>query len=49
MALAQSVPRGEIRLIEDAGHVTVHFRRPDAVLQAIEDLFGRGASIDVPW
>jgi len=37
-ALAESVPRGEIRLIEHAGHVTIHFRRPDAVIQAIQDL-----------
>jgi hypothetical protein len=29
---------GEIRLIEDVGHVTLHLRRPDAVLQAIQDL-----------
>jgi pimeloyl-ACP methyl ester carboxylesterase len=40
-ALAESVPRGEIRLIEDAGHVTIHFRRPDAVLQAIQDLLDK--------
>jgi pimeloyl-ACP methyl ester carboxylesterase len=40
-ALAESVPRGENRLIDDAGHVTIHFRRPDAVLQAIQDLIGR--------
>jgi pimeloyl-ACP methyl ester carboxylesterase len=39
-ALAGSVPRGEIRLI-DAGHVTLHYRRPDAVLQAIQDLLSR--------
>jgi hypothetical protein len=39
-ALAESVPRGEIRLI-DAGHVTMHFRHPDAVLLAIQDLIGR--------
>jgi hypothetical protein len=39
-ALAESVPRGEIRLV-DAGHVTMHLRRPDAVLQAIQDLLGR--------
>lgn len=39
-ALAGSVPRGEIRLIDDAGHVTMHLRRPDAVLQAIQDLLG---------
>ncbi|HVA89720.1 MAG TPA: hypothetical protein VNL71_07740 [Chloroflexota bacterium] len=39
--LAESVPRGEIRLIDDAGHVTMPFRRPEAVLQAIQDLLGR--------
>jgi pimeloyl-ACP methyl ester carboxylesterase len=39
-ALAESVPRGENRLV-DAGHVTMHLRRPDAVLQAIQDLLGR--------
>jgi pimeloyl-ACP methyl ester carboxylesterase len=39
-ALAESVPRGELRLV-DAGHVTIHFRRPDAVFQAIQDLVGR--------
>jgi pimeloyl-ACP methyl ester carboxylesterase len=33
--------RGENRLIEDVGHVTLHFRRPDAVMQAIRDLFDR--------
>jgi pimeloyl-ACP methyl ester carboxylesterase len=32
---------GENRLIEDVGHVTLHFRRPDAVLQAIQDLIDR--------
>jgi pimeloyl-ACP methyl ester carboxylesterase len=32
---------GENRLIQDVGHVTLHFRRPDAVLQAIRDLFDR--------
>jgi pimeloyl-ACP methyl ester carboxylesterase len=32
---------GENRLIEDVGHVTLHFRRPDAVLQAIRDLLER--------
>ncbi|MFF8787465.1 alpha/beta fold hydrolase [Streptomyces sp. NPDC015125] len=40
-ALAKSVPRGENRLIEGAGHVTIHWRRPDAVLQAIRDLLDR--------
>jgi hypothetical protein len=35
-ALAGSVPRGEIRLV-DAGHVTMHLRHPGAVLQAVQD------------
>jgi hypothetical protein len=35
--MVSSVPRGEIRLVE-AGHVTMPFRCPDAVLQAIQDL-----------
>jgi len=39
-ALAVSVPRGEIRLI-DAGHVTLHLRCPGAVVQTIQDLLGR--------
>lgn len=39
-ALAESVSHGENRLIEGAGHVTIHFRRPDAVLEAIQDLLG---------
>jgi hypothetical protein len=39
--LAASVPRGENRLIGDAGHLTILWRRPDAVLQAIQDLVGR--------
>lgn len=38
-ALAGSVPRGEIRLV-DAGHVTIHLRRPDVVVEAIRDLLG---------
>jgi pimeloyl-ACP methyl ester carboxylesterase len=39
-ALAASVPRGEVRLV-DAGHVTMHMRHPDAVRQAIQDLLGK--------
>ncbi len=35
--MASSVPRGEVRLVE-AGHVTMPFRCPDSVLQAIQDL-----------
>ncbi len=38
--LAASVSRGENRLV-DAGHLTMHLRHPDAVLQAIQDLLGR--------
>jgi hypothetical protein len=36
--LAKAVPRGEYRLLEDAGHTTIHTDRPDAVVQAIRDL-----------
>ena len=39
-ALAESVPRGDIRRI-DAGHATIHYRQPEAVFQAIRDLLGR--------
>ncbi|GLX04133.1 hypothetical protein Misp03_10600 [Microbispora sp. NBRC 16548] len=35
---AASVPRGENRIVEDAGHVTLPFRRPEAVVQAIRDV-----------
>jgi pimeloyl-ACP methyl ester carboxylesterase len=38
--LAESVPRGEVRLV-DAGHVTLHLRHPEAVLEAIRDLLQR--------
>jgi pimeloyl-ACP methyl ester carboxylesterase len=38
--VTSSVPRGEIRIV-DAGHVTMHFRHPDAVLHGIQDLLGR--------
>jgi len=40
-ALAESVPRGEHRLVENAGHTTIHTDRPDAVVQAIRDLLDR--------
>jgi pimeloyl-ACP methyl ester carboxylesterase len=39
--LAASVPRGEHRVLDDAGHGWVHEERPDAVLQAITDLLDR--------
>jgi hypothetical protein len=42
-ALAGSVPRGEIRLV-DAGHVTMHLRHPEVVLGAIRDLLARAAA-----
>jgi hypothetical protein len=38
--LAASVTRGENRPV-DAGHLTIHFRHPEAVLRAIQDLVGR--------
>ena len=40
-ALATSVPRGEQRVLENAGHVTIHTDSPDAVVQAIRDLLDR--------
>ncbi|HZE32817.1 MAG TPA: alpha/beta hydrolase [Actinoallomurus sp.] len=36
--LAASVPHGEHRVLDDAGHGWLHEERPDAVLQAITDL-----------
>lgn len=39
--LASSVPRGEQRILDDAGHGFLHEDRPDAVLQAIVDLLHR--------
>ena len=36
-ALAGSVPRGEVRLV-DSGHVTMSLRHPEAVFEAIKDL-----------
>jgi pimeloyl-ACP methyl ester carboxylesterase len=39
--LAESVPRGECRLLENAGHSTIHTDCPDAVVQAIRDLVDR--------
>jgi pimeloyl-ACP methyl ester carboxylesterase len=43
-AFARSVPRGEHRAVENAGHTTIHTDRPDAVVQAIRDLLERGQS-----
>jgi hypothetical protein len=40
-AFADSVPRGEHRVLEDAAHATFHVDRPDAVVQAIRDLLDR--------
>jgi hypothetical protein len=37
-ALAELVPSGENRMLENAGHTTIHTDRPDAVVQAIRDL-----------
>ncbi len=41
MALANSVTHGENRVLEDAGHSTIHTDRPDAVVMAIRDLVDR--------
>ena len=40
-AFAKTVPRGKHRVIENAGHVTMHTDRPDAVVQAIRDLLDK--------
>jgi pimeloyl-ACP methyl ester carboxylesterase len=40
--MTSSVRRGEIRLVE-AGHVTMHLRHPEAVLQGIQDVIGMSA------
>jgi pimeloyl-ACP methyl ester carboxylesterase len=40
-AWAGSVPRGECRVIEGAGHASMPWTHPDAVIQAIRDLLGR--------
>ncbi len=37
-AIAGSVPRGEHRVLKNAGHSTIHTDCPDAVVQAIQDL-----------
>jgi len=42
-ALAASVPRGENRLTQNAGHSTLHTDRPDAVIQAIHDVAFKSA------
>jgi hypothetical protein len=40
-AIANSVPHGEHRVLENAAHATFHVGRPDAVLQAIRALLDR--------
>jgi pimeloyl-ACP methyl ester carboxylesterase len=40
-ALANSLPDGEHRVLENAAHATFHVDRPDAVVQAIRDLVNR--------
>jgi AMP-binding enzyme len=36
-----SFPRGECRVIEGAGHASLHWSHPDAVVQAIHDQLGK--------
>lgn len=43
-AFARSIPGAESRVLEDASHVTVHTRRPDAVVQGVRDLLERMGS-----
>src|SRR5262245_44621316 len=40
-AIANAVPHGEHRVLENAAHATFHVDRPDAVVQAIRDLLDR--------
>ncbi len=40
-AFARSVPGAENRVLEDASHLMLHTRRPDAVIQGVRDLLGR--------
>jgi|ERR1041384_956494 pimeloyl-ACP methyl ester carboxylesterase len=46
-AMVESVPRGEIRLV-DGGHVTMHLRHPEAVALAIQDLLRQATGTNVP-
>ena len=39
--LAESVPHGEHRMLENAGHATIYISHSDAVVQAIRDLLGK--------
>ena len=41
LAIANSVPHGEHRVLENAAHATFHVDRPDAVVQAVRDLLDR--------
>jgi len=41
--LAKSVPRGEHRILQNAGHTTIHTDCPDEVIEAIRQLLGRSA------
>ncbi|HXQ13750.1 MAG TPA: alpha/beta fold hydrolase [Caulobacteraceae bacterium] len=45
--LATTVPRGEVRPV-DAGHLTIHFRHPQAVEAAIADVLQRVAERAAP-
>ena len=40
-AIANSVPHGEHRVLENAAHATFHIDCPDAVVQAIRDVLDR--------
>lgn len=42
-AVAAGLPRGELRVLDDAAHSTFHLDRPDAVLAAVRDLLDRVA------
>lgn len=41
LAYIRTVPGAENRVLEDASHLMIHTRRPDAVLQGVRDLLAR--------
>ncbi|MYW67360.1 alpha/beta fold hydrolase [Streptomyces sp. SID8379] len=46
--LAAESPRGEHRVLDDAGHGWLHEERPDAVLAAVDDLLGAVSAAGSP-
>ncbi|MFF7216853.1 alpha/beta fold hydrolase [Streptomyces sp. NPDC008238] len=47
-ALAASVPRGDHRVVDGAGHGWLHEERPDAVMEALRDLLRPAGAVPPP-